>query len=109
MLASGTEIGTNYDSDHDVFELTFCALGGELTAGTSSFIKELENIFVQDDSLISNIWIILDSQSTVNCFCEEKYFDNIRQVESTVAIRCNGGVQNKLDGVFQRISRAYLA
>ena len=28
VLASDTETGTNYDSDHGVFELTFCALGG---------------------------------------------------------------------------------
>ena len=96
VLASGTETGTNYDSDHDVFELTFCALGGEFTAGTSSVIKELENTFGQDDSLISKSWIIIDSQSTVNCFCEEKYLDNIRQVKSTVVIRYNGGVQKKI-------------
>ena len=60
VLTSGTETGTNYDSDHGIFELTFCALGVELIAGTSSVIKELENTFVQDDSPISNIWIILD-------------------------------------------------
>ena len=80
VLVSGTETGTNYDSNHDVFELTFCALGGELTAGTSSVIKELEDTSGQDDSPISKSWIVLDSQSTVNCFCEEKYLDNIRQV-----------------------------
>ena len=28
VLESGTETGTNYDSNHDVFELTFYALGG---------------------------------------------------------------------------------
>lgn len=92
VLASGTETGTNNDSNHDVFEITFCALGGELTAGTSSVIKELEDTSGQDDSPISKTWIVLDSQSTVNCFCEEKYLDNTRQVESTVLIRCNGGV-----------------
>ena len=45
VLASGTETGTNYVSNHDVFELMLCALGGEFTAGTSSVIKELENTF----------------------------------------------------------------
>ena len=64
-----------------------------MTAGTSSVIKELDNTFGQDDIPISKSWIVLDIQSTVNCFCEEKYLDNICQVESTALIRCNGGVQ----------------
>ena len=64
-----------------------------MIAGTSIVIKELENTFGQDNSLISKSWIIIDSQSTVNCFCEENYLDTICQVESTVVIRCNGGVQ----------------
>ena len=28
VLESGTETGTNYDSDHGVFQLTFCSIGG---------------------------------------------------------------------------------
>ena len=62
MLASRTETGTNYYSDHDVFDIMFCDIGGEFTAGTSSFIKEVDNTFGQDDSSISKIWIIIDSQ-----------------------------------------------
>ena len=64
-----------------------------MTAGTSSVIKELDDTFRQDDSPISNSCIIIDIQSTVNCFCEEKYIDNICQVESTVVIIFNVGVR----------------
>lgn len=109
VLASRMEIEIDCDSNHYIFQLYFCthrtvnpAFKKWARVGIKSLeptswnvnehelnVKGLKKMFGQE---IPKSWNILDSQSTVNCFCNQKYLSNIQQVNATVVIRCDVGV-----------------
>ena len=42
---------------------------------------------------ISESWILLDSQSTIDLFSNSKLLSNIHEVDTTLRIRCNAGMK----------------
>ena len=47
--------------------------------------------FYQSGQSIPKSWILLDSQSTVDMFCNLDLLENIHQVSESMSIRCNAG------------------
>ena len=49
--------------------------------------------FSQSRKNIPDNWILLDSQSTVDIFCNPRLVENIRRVKDRMKIQCNAGTQ----------------
>lgn len=43
---------------------------------------------------ISKNWVLLDNQSTVDVFCNEKLLTNVRESDTSMEIHCNAGVSS---------------
>ena len=48
-------------------------------------------VFYQNRSGISKHWILLDSQSTIDLFCNPDLLNNIREVSQSISVCCNAG------------------
>ena len=49
--------------------------------------------FSQSGKKIPDNWILLDSQSTVDIFCNPRLVENIHRVKDGMKIQCNAGTQ----------------
>ena len=78
LATCGTTTRGQYDSDDEIFALTFCTVGSVIVPHDNELnIEGLEKMFGQNEQPIPKSWIILDSQSTVNCFSNHQYLTNI--------------------------------
>jgi hypothetical protein len=50
-----------------------------------------QHCFLQGHT-IPDSWILLDSQSTIDLFCNKRLLQNVRATEKTVRIHCNAGI-----------------
>jgi hypothetical protein len=81
---------TSHDEDAIVEDVILCCVN-----------QPEELIFHQSDSTstcsnrsgIPDTWMLLDSQSTIDVFCNRKLLKRIYKSTSTLTIRCNAGVR----------------
>lgn len=65
-------MGTGIDSDSDDEDISFC--------------------FGQSHAGVPDMWMRLDSQSTVDVFCNLKLLKSIQEVNRSMTIKCNAGM-----------------
>ncbi len=66
-------------------------------------MDEGENIFVQrkERGVVNKIWVLLDSQSTVDQIANPAFLSNIRKAKKPATIHCNAGsTYSSLEGEF---------
>ena len=56
-------------------------------------VNALMFTFSQSGKKIPDDWILLDSQSTVDIFCNSRLIENIHKVKDTMKIQCNAGTR----------------
>ena len=92
----GSEKGDDYDNedDYDDFNVYFTTVETTLvTVEDKLNLTELEEVTRESKTPIKNSWVILENQSTVNCFRDIDHLKNLRQVDKSVKIRSDGGIR----------------
>ena len=59
--------------------------------GESTEVNAVTFSFSQSNAIVPKTWILLDSQSTVDCFSNRALLKNIRKTDKKINIYCNAG------------------
>eukprot|EP00957_Ditylum_brightwellii_P093535 7122365-Ditylum_brightwellii.AAC.1 len=74
--------GDNWGSNEGLTDIMFCINGDHA--------HSMDHILHQAGGIINKNWVLLDSQSTVNVFCNTKLLANIRKTNRSLEIYING-------------------
>lgn len=100
---SGTEQGEShlmneveeYDEDYEEPKYTGKGFQFNMVGSTDIIVEDLKgqrkHAFNQGDGRVDPLWILLDSCSTVDIFCNEHLIENIREVKQELHLYTNAG------------------
>jgi len=87
---TGLAGSTNDDEETEMEEEDITGLLDEADYEGVVFTQEIM-CNVQEKASISSSWILLDSQSTVDVFCNAKMLTNVREAKRQLTLHCNAG------------------
>ena len=71
--------------------VTTCHCNDEFVFMQNNFEKRVRTLFTQGKKNINPSWVLIDNQSTVDLFYNDKLLTNVRKVNDHIIVHCNAG------------------